>query len=136
MKSGDESGEVGPAEKERSRRLDRPHGRRPGATVDERDLAQDLADPEGCELDLPVAGQPGEHLDEALRDHVEAVHLFPLTPEVVTGRKLDRKHHTRELGELPGRNAREERDGPQKVDDVGRGRVWARGRSCLRRQGP
>jgi hypothetical protein len=97
--------------------------------VDERNLAQDLADAEGRELDLPVAGQPGGHLDEALRDHVEAVHLLPLTPEVVTGRELDCEHHARKLVELPGRNAREGLDGPEKVDDVVRTRMRARGRS-------
>src|SRR6266545_1541556 len=125
----DEGREIGPAEEERCRRLDRPHRRRPGAAVDERNLAQDLADAEGRELDLPVAGQSGGHLDEALRDHVEAVHLLPLTPEVVTGRELDREHHARKLVEFLGRNASEELDRPEKVDDVVRTRMRARGRS-------
>ncbi|MGI8605680.1 MAG: hypothetical protein ACR2L0_00770 [Gaiellaceae bacterium] len=60
---------------------------------------------------------------------MEAVHLFSLTPEVATGREFHCEQHTCKFVQLFTRNAREELDGLQKVDDVDLTRMRGCGRS-------
>jgi hypothetical protein len=92
----------------------RDHGRRPRLRVEQRELAEVVADPERA------SPAPGENLRLAAQDHVEEVGRLTRSDDHLAGRVFGEAAELDELAQPAPAEAGEEREVPEDVSPAAR----------------